>query len=117
MPTIAMDALNWLEAHSEATSEQKRQLLDQVPAWQWATPGGHWYDLSKHCSNRVDPALERRPANALCIEIGTPMPRCLFREPGGSKEGRSNLAYLLSGGSILAYGICEQAHCFNCGRE
>lgn len=117
MPTMAMIALDWLEAHPEATSEMKRQLLEQVPAWQWALEGGHWPELAKHCCNRVDPAAERRPANALCIEIGAPLPRCLFREPGGPREGRSNLSYWISGGSILAYGICEKSHCFHCGSE
>jgi len=116
MPTIAVEVLEWLEAHPGASAHQKAELLDQVPEWQWATNGGHWPDLAKHCCNRLEPALARRPANALCVEIGSPAARCLFLEPGGQKEGRSNLLYLLSGGDVLAYGLCGPERCCRCGR-
>ena len=106
MRTVAMDVLEWLDAHPDASSADRARVLAQVPAGQWAAHGGHWAELSLHCGNRVDPGIERRPANALNIEIGSASPRCLFRSPDGR-----GLAWLLSGGSVLAYGTCVQSCC------
>ena len=110
MSTVALDVLDWLDHHPAASAATKRRLLAQVPAWQWATPGGHWRDLARHCCNRIQPSAERRPVNGLNIEIGTPAARCLFRSPDGhgvTKDG-STLDWLRSGGDVLAYGRCEQ---------
>ena len=109
MRTIAFDVLEWLDDHPEATSEQKCSLLGQVPMWQWAMPDGHWGELKNHCQNRVAPGPERRPGNALNIEIGTPMPRCLYQSPDGR-----GLAWYMSGGSALDYGHCTQSKCPRC---
>ena len=106
MPTISLCVLVWLDAHPDASPGQKRAELDSIPAWQWATPGGHWAELSRHCCNRVECDVPRRPGNVLNIEVGTPAPRCLFRSPDGR-----GLTWYLSGGSVLAYGACEQRHC------
>lgn len=65
------------------------------------------------CVDRREPALERRPGNALNIEIGTPAARCLYQPPDGrgvTRDG-SNLDYLRSGGSLLAYGLCQAGLC------
>lgn len=65
------------------------------------------------CKARQCPDIERRPGNALNVEIGTPQPRCLFKPPDGrgvTRDG-STLDYLRSGGSVLAYGLCEAASC------
>lgn len=106
MKTVALDVLEWLDAHPEASADEKERLLAQIPAWQWAIPGGHFNELKRHCCNRVEPGVERRPGNALNVEIGSPMPRCLFRSPDGR-----GLLWLLSGGSVLQYGHCEQRAC------
>jgi hypothetical protein len=58
------------------------------------------------CPSRMEPRLERRPGNALNIEIGTPMVRCSRMSPDGR-----GLAWLLSGGSMLAYGHCTSNSC------
>lgn len=65
------------------------------------------------CQARTAPDVERRPGNALNIEIGTPMPRCLLQPPDGrgvTRDG-STLDYLRSGGSVLAYGVCKASTC------
>jgi hypothetical protein len=106
--------LNWFDAHKDASSEEKHEHLAQVPAWQWSVRGGHWAELAKHCCNRVEPELLRRPVNGLNIEIGAPQPRCLFRSPDGrgfTKNGGS-LDWYLSGGSVLDYGHCQQSECY-----
>lgn len=113
MGTIALEAVVWLEAHPDATSSEKQRCLAQVPAWQWRLPGGHWPEMAVQCCNRVQPLLERRPSNALNVEIGAPAARCLYRPPDGRGVTRDGgtMDYLRSGGSILAYGVCAQAAC------
>lgn len=70
-----------------------------VPAWQWSC-AAHG-DFAQGCDQRQQESVERRPANALNLEIGAPRPRCLMKSPDGR-----GLAWLRSGGSVLAYGIC-----------
>lgn len=94
------------------SSDEAMRLLDLVPASQWAVNGGWWPDLSRHCPSRVQPAVERRPANALNVEIGTPMARCLERSPDGR-----GLVWWMSGGSVLAYGVCTQRACCRCAKK
>lgn len=106
MPTIAADAIDWIDSHPSATPTQKAALVEQVPAHQWALDGGFWPDLSKHCCNRVEIHQEPRFMNRLSINVMTPLPRCLYRSPDGR-----GLAWLKSGGEITAYGLCEKANC------
>lgn len=57
--------------------------------------------------------IERRPGNALNVEIGTPLPRCLLQPPDGrgvTCDG-GTLDYLRSGGNVLAYGVCAAGAC------
>lgn len=65
-------------------------------------PGG--FDLD--CPDRRQPDLERRPVNGLNVEIGTPLARCMRQSPDGR-----GAVWVLSGGSILAYGVCCRASC------
>lgn len=66
------------------------------------------------CTSRVSPPLERRPANALNLEIGTPIPRCSFKPPAHWPvehvgRGRGHvLRWLGSGGSPLVFGTCDR---------
>lgn len=106
MPTIALAVLEWLEAHPQASSADRNRALAEVPAHQWALPGGHWVDLATHCQNRAEIPEEPRFMNRLAIYRMRPLPRCLFRAPDGR-----GLAWMLSGGPLEAYGCCEQAHC------
>jgi hypothetical protein len=50
--------------------------------------------------------VERRPGNALNLEVGAAADRCSLQSPDGR-----GLAWLLSGGSKLAYGVCCAAAC------
>ena len=65
------------------------------------------------CPYQIRVALERRPANALNIEIGTPLPRCRLKPPsewqGREPKAGADLVtrWLRSGGSALILGICE----------
>ena len=74
------------------------------------------------CPNRIPIALERRPGNALNVEIGQPMDRCRLRTPEHWR-GASAARWLASGGSPLVLGICSRGacplkpdHCESCGR-
>lgn len=65
------------------------------------------------CHDCHRPNIERRPGNALNVEIGTPLPRCLQKPPDGrgvTCDG-GTLDYLRSGGSVLAYGVCAESSC------
>lgn len=77
--------------------------FDAVPVWQWEI---HFSDLAARCPDARQPELERRPGNALNVEIGTPQRRCVRMSPDGR-----GAAWLLSGGSLLAYGPCSSAAC------
>ena len=98
MITIAQLILDRHE--SGASTHEEFKLL---PAWQMDE---RFSDLSPRCPSRRAPALERRPANALNVEIGSPQTRCLLRSPDGR-----GLAWLASGGSLLAYGTCSYVDC------
>lgn len=106
MTSIAMDVLDYLEANPGIHKSLVREMLEQIPASQWALPGGHWVELSRHCANRVEFPQEPRFMNRLAIYSMSPADRCLYRSPGGR-----GLAWFASGGGALAYGRCEQRHC------
>jgi hypothetical protein len=50
--------------------------------------------------------VERRPGNALNLEVGQAADRCSLQSPDGR-----GLAWELSGGSKLAYGACCASAC------
>lgn len=58
------------------------------------------------CGSRVQPELERRPGNALNVEIGQPQARCLNKRPDHWPEGMSSLRWVASGGEALVFGSC-----------
>lgn len=68
-----------------------------------------WFD--EPCDRRVLPRFERRPGNALNIEIGSPSVRCKDRVPDHWPEGMSSARWLLSGGSPLVLGTCSPGAC------
>lgn len=72
-----------------------------------------WKDFQTACTSCYRLPLERRPANALCVEIGSPLDRCLLQPPDGRGVTRDGgtLDWLRSGGSALAYGVCCLASC------
>jgi hypothetical protein len=106
MPSMAYIALDWMDAHPTATQSQRYDLYERIPAWQF---DAHFAELCEKCPSRRDMGVERRPANALNVEIGSPMPRCIEQGPDGR-----GLTWLLSGGSLLAYGICGWRTCPRC---
>jgi len=64
------------------------------------------------CQSRVTPDLERRPANALNIEIGQPLPRCINQPPAHwGDRAPSALRWIGSGGSPLVFGACSPRTC------
>ena len=64
------------------------------------------------CQSRVEIAPLRRPANALNIEIGTPMARCMNKRPSHWTEKMTAIRWLASGGEALVLGVCSR----NCPR-
>lgn len=72
-----------------------------------------WDELSATCAHRIEIDVPRRPANALCVEVGTPLPRCSRKlPPHWTGTGASALRWLASGGSPLVLGLCSP----NCPR-
>lgn len=62
--------------------------------------------VRESCGSRVQPELERRPANALNVEIGQPQARCLNKRPKHWPESMSSLRWIASGGEALVFGCC-----------
>ena len=87
----------------ERTGHVSLDDLAAIPQAQWRI----WFsELSAICPAQLNAGIERRRANALNVEIGQPMPRCSLLSPDGR-----GLRWLHSGGSVLAYGCCEQNKC------
>lgn len=66
--------------------------------------------MAGDCPFIADVHMERRPANALCVEAMAPTPRCTLRPPGDWPEGMA-LRWLGSGGSPLVFGPCTPLAC------
>lgn len=62
-----------------------------------------------NCAALVQPHLERRPGNALNVEVGQPAPRCLLKTEWSDRI--SGYRWLASGGSLLVFGPCDIANC------
>ena len=81
--------------------------LDGIPTWQWAI---YFEELSPRCPSSlavVPGEAFARQRNALRVElVPSTAPRCSRRPPDGR-----GLAWLLSGGSALAYGACCAVKC------
>lgn len=63
--------------------------------------------LRESCGAHVSLDVERRPANALNVEIGTPAPRCIDKRPEHWPANMGSLRWLASGGSPLVFGPCS----------
>ena len=68
-------------------------------------------EFAAKCPYRLEIALERRPANALNIEISKPADRCIQKRPGHWPESCTALRWLGCGGSALVFGACQRAGC------
>ena len=67
---------------------------------------------SDACAHAIEMEMERRPANALNLEIGQPLTRCRLKTPdhwGGADPKAAR--WLLSGGSPLVLGYCACSAC------
>ncbi len=60
------------------------------------------------CTARVAVSLQRRPGNALNIEIGQGPDRCMDKRPEHWPESMSASRWRSSGGSALVLGACSQ---------
>lgn len=90
-----------IDRHEAGKSIEKE--FAELPSFQMDV---RFEDLSPICPSRMALDVERRPGNALNIEIGTPVPRCSQKSPDGR-----GLTWLRSGGSPLAYGVCAHHDC------
>lgn len=68
-----------------------------------------FHRFADHCPHRLQPAVVRRPANALNIEIGSPMDRCILKEPDHWVVTGYGPRWIFSGGSPLVFGCCTMA--------
>ena len=70
------------------------------------------------CTYKIELDVTRRPANALCVEIGTPLPRCTLKLPSHwTGTEASALRWLASGGSPLVLGPCSASCPRTCEEE
>jgi hypothetical protein len=80
---------------------------------------------AESCPNLVQLGVQRRPGNALNLEIGAPMPRCKLRPPPSwGPKAPSVARWLMSGGDPLVLGLCSRGacplkpdHCDDCGHR
>ena len=84
-----------------------RAEVARLPAWQWAD---RWPDLAPLCGASLH-VVHRPHRNAWRIEVPQSEPRCLYLSP----DGRGT-AWIDSGGTVLAYGRCQKAHCYRLGK-
>lgn len=70
------------------------------------------FEAGGDCPHRIALSVERRPANALNMEIGTPQPRCRCLTPDewGADDPRA-VKWIRSGGSALVLGVCSARAC------
>lgn len=73
--------------------------------------GERFAEVSRACPNRVELPLERRPANALNLEIGQGLDRCMVQRPAHWPEHMGALRWLASGGTALVLGPCSAGEC------
>jgi hypothetical protein len=64
-------------------------------------------DFAATCKSRLVSHIERRPGNALNIEIGQAIDRCALKRPAHWPESMGALRWLSSGGSCLVFGNCS----------
>jgi hypothetical protein len=64
-------------------------------------------EFAEQCPCRQVLRLERRPANALCVEIGQGLDRCTNKRPSHWPSGASALRWLASGGGAEVFGPCS----------
>lgn len=64
--------------------------------------------FAARCPHYVETPLERRPGNALNVEIGAPVPRCTLKEPDHWPQKGLGPRWLFSGGSPLVFGFCSE---------
>lgn len=91
----------YLDARSRLGEDHRvtRDWRASVPHWQWLT--ADFGEFAAGCHDRREVGVPRRPGNALNVEMGAPAPRCMQKSPDGR-----GLTWLMSGGSVLAYGCC-----------
>jgi len=65
-------------------------------------------EFANTCQYRLAMETERRPANALCVEIGTGLDRCQLKMPSHWKGDDLVRRWLGSGGEITVFGICAR---------
>lgn len=63
------------------------------------------------CGSRIELVLIRRPGNALNIEIGQGVPRCLNKRPSNWPAEASSLRWIGSGGEPTVFGACTPNKC------
>ena len=95
-----------LDNHSNGNADAAQQVLDTLDT------GARWQvdlrfsEVSAICSHRLTVEQEPRSGNRMAIETWPATPHCMRQSPDGRAA-----AWLLSGGSALAYGRCCLSQC------
>lgn len=72
--------------------------------------------MRQECKARIRIPLERRPGNALNVEIGQPADRCIQKRPHHWPKSMTAIRWLASGGEALVFGCCCPPCPLNDGR-
>ena len=68
--------------------------------------------MLEDCRSRLEQPTPRRAVNGLNVEIATPAARCINKPPINVLGVPSDaFRWLLSGGSELAFGVCDIRTC------
>jgi hypothetical protein len=66
----------------------------------------------RDCTSRLEQPTPRRPVNGLNVEVATPQARCINKPPENAAGMKADaFRWILSGGSELAFGLCDSADC------
>lgn len=97
-----------IEVRSGLRSDLYEEAYRQA-SFNAASKGGRLERFSvvrETCPSRRELAVERRPGNALNVEIGAAVPRCVERRPDHWPDAMSSQRWIGSGGSLLVFGLC-----------
>lgn len=126
-----------MDARTSAPVRQRRdqggvqgRLLGAIAGrrWQHGAAGGEamsgFREYASRCPHMRTVAVQRRPGNALNVEIGEPQPRCLLNVPDNWPKEMTASRWIMSGGEILIFGTCKASscplrpsHCDRCGHR
>jgi len=91
----------WRGNNPEIIRYFKQRVIEDSPFLQFRN----------RCKYRLSKSIDKRPVNGLNIEIGSYSDRCSLKTPDHWPESATAARWLLSGGDIFVFGLCQKSSC------